>query len=340
MVLGFVLVESGAPSATRVDGIVDRWLTAMAEPSGDRGWSLLSPEEQQRAYDGDAAAYLADVDAADWSRVAWAPASGHLHDGIVYEGGASLLSHPATLPAFLYERRLAAPACLDGLPFGIAIATEVGWFTDPRLASGVATTKWPRDCERAFATLPGARHERFDHVGIAWASEGQNQRVGVIDPDGAVRSIWPGREDASLDGIAAVSDFAPGDLAITWRGSWCDSNSTLLVESGTEVSIAVIRSTTDDPCQHRSVVYEAVLDMTGSIAAGDVTIDVRGAFEPYEVACNGMAELECQLIADQAAAFVRHKQPAKTVVRVDILGPDGDHMVTFDDGTSIAAIGN
>ncbi|HEY6607601.1 MAG TPA: hypothetical protein VI277_00240, partial [Candidatus Limnocylindria bacterium] len=57
-----LLVWRGAPPSSRAaDEMVDSWLAAMAEPSGDRGWSFLSTEAQAMLYGDDAKAYWADL---------------------------------------------------------------------------------------------------------------------------------------------------------------------------------------------------------------------------------------------------------------------------------------
>ena len=131
---GAVVVARGAPpAADSANQLVDRWLTVLAEPSGDRGWSLLSPDAQLSVYGGDPERFWADLEGVEWSSVKWAPTVGYVDDGRFYGGSASLLSHPSTLPGVLVERGLVGPHCVDELPYGIHVAMLVGWFAPPRI---------------------------------------------------------------------------------------------------------------------------------------------------------------------------------------------------------------
>lgn len=269
-----VVVGGGAPTtAGSADELVNRWVQALAEPSGDRGWSQLSPETQLSVYGGDPQRYWADLDTVDWSSVVWAPAFGYVDDGRFYSGIVSLLSHPSTLPRVLVERGLVGPFCVDDLPYGIQITMLVGWFTQPRIEASARAGSADR-CAAAFDDEPGAPHEPFDLAGGAWGSPGPNQRVGVIDRTGLVAAVSVGRENPPAPDPVSVSSFEPRQLAITWRGSRCDSNTTLMV-GGTPADLEiVINRGLDGACAGADVTYEAILDLRQDVAAERVDADI------------------------------------------------------------------
>lgn len=263
---GILIVARGAPPAwDTANGIVDAWLEGVAEPSGDRGWSRLAAETQSRIYGGDANEYWNDLDAVDWSEVAWAPANGHVDDGAFYLGDVWLRSHPSTLPRFLLERGLATASCVDEAPLGISLQMRVGWFTTPRISAPIETADGPSRCAMAFAEHPGPPHEPFDIVTGAWASPGSIQRVGVFDATGLVASAGWGRENPPLEGSISVSTFEPGDVAVTWKGGACDANTTLSV-TGTPSALRIqVRRGTHDGCAGTDVVYETILELRSTI---------------------------------------------------------------------------
>lgn len=265
-----VVVLRGAPAtAGSADEMVDRWVQALAEPSGDRGWSLLSPEAQLSVYSGDPERYWADLGTVEWSSVVWAPAFGYVDDGRFYSGSVSLLSHPSTLPGVLVERGLVGSFCIDDLPYGIHVRMLVGWFTPPRIeASAQAGSADP--CAEAFDDDPGPPHELFDLVGGAWGSPGPNQRVGVLDRTGLVAMVGVGRENPPAPDPVSVSNFEPRQLAITWRGARCDSNTTLIVGGTASDLEIVIDRGVEGACAGIDVTYEAMLELRQDVPAEGV----------------------------------------------------------------------
>jgi hypothetical protein len=96
----WVVARGAPPSGDSANDMVDSWLAAMSESSGDRGWSFLSTEAQSTIYQGDRQSYWDDLEQVDWGQVTWAPASGYVDDGVFYSGAVWLRSHPSTLPRF------------------------------------------------------------------------------------------------------------------------------------------------------------------------------------------------------------------------------------------------
>ena len=271
-----VAVDALPTSEGSANALVARWLTAMADPAGDRGWSYLSVEAQQDIYGGDRNAYLADVRGVDWSAVSWEDPVGRIDDGVAYIGNVGLRSHPGTVPRFLLEKRLVGPSCVDDLPFGISVIMSVGWFTDPHPSAGAGPTGSAGDCLDAFDAAAGPPHDAFDAVGLAWGSPGPNQRVGVKDSSGLVAAIGAGRQDPPLSGSIVVSEWEPRQIAIAWRGSACDANTTLHVGgSASDVVVVVERLNGDEPCSGTGVTYEVILELRAEISIDDVSAEVR-----------------------------------------------------------------
>ena len=282
LAIGTILLAArGVPTgATSVDSVVDDWLAGMAAPFGDRGWSYLSIEAQREAYARDQTAYLDDVSAVDWSQVAWTPAIGHVEDGAFYLGNVSLLSHPSTLPPFLVERGLAGAMCIDDLPFGISVTTRVGWFITPRITPVIGEAGSADECASAFEKEPGATHRRYDLVGAAWGSPGPNQRIGVDDRSGLVLEVGAGRQNPPTDGPVTVALFEPGEFAVTWDGTRCDSNTTLIVAGNfSDLDIAIDRGI-DEDCVATPVTYEAILTLPTDVALDAIHVKLVPAGAP------------------------------------------------------------
>lgn len=274
---GATIVARGAPpSWDTANGVVDGWLGSMQEPSGDRGWSLLSAQTQSLIYDNDARQYWSDLDGVDWSEVAWAPANGHVDDGAYYSGYIWLRSHPSTLPRFLIQRGIATPDCIEGSPAGIRVHMSLGWFNPPRIGALIGKAGDADPCAIAFAEEPGPRHEPWDFVGGAWASPGSIQRVGVLDSSGLVTAVGWGRENPPLDEAVSVTSFEPGDLAVTWRGASCDSNTTLVVEGTPSAFKITVRRGLADGCSGTDVIYDSILELRSAVQPENVEVDLVG----------------------------------------------------------------
>lgn len=272
----WVVARGAPPSWDSANEMVDSWLAAMSESSGDRGWSFLSTEAQSMIYQGDRQTYWDDLEQVDWGQVAWAPASGHVDDGVFYSGSVWLRSHPSTLPRFLVQRGIATPDCVDESPFGIGVQMRVGWFTPPRISALLGKAGAADRCWIAFDQRPGAAHASFDLVGGAWASPGPIQRVGVDDRSGLVRSIGWGREYPALDGNVEVNEFGPHELAVTWRGSSCESNTTLVVEGpAEELLVTVVPGDSVGVCAGIDVVYDSVLEFEADVQIANVEVSLH-----------------------------------------------------------------
>lgn len=271
---GVVVVRGAPPSWNSANDIVDTWLAAMAEPTGDRGWSRLSAEAQMMLYDGDPDAYWSDLEGIGWADVTWAPANGYVDDGVFYSGYVWLRSHPSTLPRFLIERGLASPHCVEGAPFGIDVQMRLGWFNPPRISVRLGKAGDADRCAIAFDESPGTPHAPFDVVGGAWATPGSIQRVGVLDVSGLVRAVGWGRENPPLNGDAQVTAFAHRKVAVTWRGAACDSNTSVLVE-GTPAALRVtVQRGRSAGCSGTGVVYESILELDADVRIEKVDVDL------------------------------------------------------------------
>jgi len=268
----WVVARGAPPSGDAANEMVDSWLAAMSESTGDRGWSFLSTEAQSMIYGDDPDNYWDDLEQVDWRHVAWAPASGYVDDGVFYSGSVWLRSHLSTLPRFLVERGIATPYCVDESPFGIGVQMRVGWFAPPRISALLGKAGSADRCWVAFDERPGADHAPFDLVGGAWASPGPIQRVGVEDRSGLVRSIMWGRENPALDREVdvAVAEFGPREIAVTWRGASCDSNSTLVVEGASAALRITVMRDLPGGCSGTDVVYDSILEMEAGVQIGNV----------------------------------------------------------------------
>jgi hypothetical protein len=278
LVIGVAAVVIGAPTgSTAANQVVDSWLQAMAQPSGDRGWSRLSPETQEIVYGDDPARFWSDLSEVEWSEVAWAPARGHVDDAVSYLGDVWLRSHPSTLPRFLVERGLAAVSCTDDVAFGIHLQMSVGWFESPRIMGRLGKGAAPDRCALAVEDDSGVSHEPFDIVSGAWASPGSIQRIGVLDSSGLVSSVGWGRADPPLNGPIAVTTFEPRQLAVTWRGAACDSNSTIAVSGTTSALSIVVRRGIEAGCTGSGVTYESILSLRSDVSPQLVKVEMAPA---------------------------------------------------------------
>lgn len=124
------------------------WLVAVRSDDEDRGWDRLNPSIQD-AY-GTRHAYLADVAAADWEAlVLEGPVDVWEDDGFV-RVEATLLSQPATVPLFLFERRIVHARCDEaGRPVGIGVYEDRRPFAGSRFDGGGVTGSQQR-CQDAF----------------------------------------------------------------------------------------------------------------------------------------------------------------------------------------------
>lgn len=108
----------------------------------------------------------------------------------------------------------------------------------------------------------------------AWARPGPIQRVGVEDGSGLVRSIGWGRENLVLGREVEVADFGPRELAVTWRGAACDSNTTLVVEGTAEALRITVERGLGVDCVGNDVVYDSIIEFGADMRAEHVQIDL------------------------------------------------------------------
>lgn len=189
----WVVARGAPPGRDTANEMVDSWLAAMAEPTGDRGWSFLSTETQAMIYEDDARAYWNDLEQVDWSRV-------------------------------------------------------------------------------------------------AWASPGPIRRVGVRDRSGMVASVMWGRENQPLDREVEVTRLGPRQLAVTWRGASCESNTTLVVEGTPQAVRITVQRGLAGGCSGSNVVYDSILELDVDIPIENVEVDLASRDVSEETCSMGLAK--------------------------------------------------
>ncbi len=107
------------------------WLAEARDGDDDWGWDLLA-EQARDAYNGDRDAYLADMRRADWAALDLGDPVDVWSDDGFFHVQAELHSDPATVPAFLLERRIIHGVCH---PPGNR-PTAIGVFEDRRMFQG------------------------------------------------------------------------------------------------------------------------------------------------------------------------------------------------------------
>lgn len=96
------------------------WIDQVRDPTGSRGWEQLG-DSIRAIYRDDLDAYLADVDAVDWSSLRLGPATDVWGDDGFAHVVAPLESAPSTVPRFLLERGIVHGVCDENGPVGIAV---------------------------------------------------------------------------------------------------------------------------------------------------------------------------------------------------------------------------
>lgn len=150
VVAGVILLVAGvlvlAPSGR---GAFGDWLAEARDGDADRGWDLLGPEAQ-RAYAGNVDAYASDVDGADWGVLELGEPVDQWSDDGFTQVVMALRSAPATVPAFLFERRIVHAVCVDDAPTGIGAIEDRRPFGSWGFGGGGVTGS-QRRCQAAFA---------------------------------------------------------------------------------------------------------------------------------------------------------------------------------------------
>lgn len=111
-------------------GSFSSWLGEVRGGDPDRGWSRLDEHTRATVYDNDRTRYLDEVMAVDWSTLDLeAPVRMWFDDGFA-RMEARLISAPATVPRFLFERGIVHGLCDGDVPVAI------GAYEDRRLLGG------------------------------------------------------------------------------------------------------------------------------------------------------------------------------------------------------------
>ena len=134
------------------------WLVEVTDSQdADRGWHLVANWVRDDAYGGDLEAYLADVEAADWSLLHLdTPVDAWADEGFV-EVRVNLLSDPATVPRFLLARHIVHGVCNSGgRPLAIGAYENRRPFSGDGFAAGGLTGSQTR-CNAAFNSGDGSR---------------------------------------------------------------------------------------------------------------------------------------------------------------------------------------
>lgn len=111
-VVAALIVATTACLPVRDENEVASWLDSMSQGNWDRGWSHLS-EQSKEVFGNSLDAYIADVDAVDWSRFQWTIGSSFTHDGIK-EVAVKVEGGWEAVPEFMRERPLVQFACGSG----------------------------------------------------------------------------------------------------------------------------------------------------------------------------------------------------------------------------------
>ncbi|HEY6607767.1 MAG TPA: hypothetical protein VI277_01085 [Candidatus Limnocylindria bacterium] len=170
---------------------------------------------------------------------------------------------------------MATPNCVDDVPFGIDVRMRLGWFRPTRINDLMGKAGAADPCWTAFDERPGTGHDPFDLVGGAWASPGPIQRIGIRDGTGLVRSVMWGRENPRLDRAVQVTALGPRELAVTWRGASCDSNTTVAVDGTADAVRITIERGRAGGCSGNNVVYDAILELEAATPVESVVINLE-----------------------------------------------------------------
>ncbi len=148
-VLAGILVAPTLGIADLGGGSFSAWLTEVRGDDLDRGWSRLDAHTRATAYDDDRDAYLDEVMAADWSALELEePVRKWFDDGLA-RMEARLISAPATVPPFLFERRIVHGVCESGEPVGIGVFEHRRFLGSGGFTGGGVTGSQAR-CNAAF----------------------------------------------------------------------------------------------------------------------------------------------------------------------------------------------
>ena len=87
--------------------------------------------------------------------------------------------------------------------------------------------------------------------------------------------MW-GRANPAIDGNVEVTEFGPHELAVTWRGSSCESNTTLVVDGAAEkLLITVVPGDTVGVCAGIDVVYDSILEVEADVWVENVEVTLH-----------------------------------------------------------------
>jgi hypothetical protein len=113
--IAVLLAGCAAPAS-----VLDAYLRAAAGGEADRGWHYLG-EIARQSYDDDIAAYLRDVNAADWVDFRWKSSTVSWSDDGFTEVHAAVPSGPASVPGFLLVHHILSGDCPTGEPIGVLV---------------------------------------------------------------------------------------------------------------------------------------------------------------------------------------------------------------------------
>ena len=94
--------QSAEAKGAAATDFVNAYLRAASGGDEMRGWSFLDSEIQSAMFENDPEAYLADVEASDWTDLTWNVAGTTLEDGFVF---VHLMLDAGDYPAVLIEPR-------------------------------------------------------------------------------------------------------------------------------------------------------------------------------------------------------------------------------------------
>ncbi len=148
-VLAGILVAPSLGIADPGGGSFSAWLREVRGDDPDRGWSRLDEHTRATSYDNDRDAYLDEVMAADWSVLELEEPMRIWFDDGFARMEARLISAPATVPRFLFERGIVHGVCDGDAPVGIGAYEDRRFLGSGGFAGGGVTGGQAR-CNAAF----------------------------------------------------------------------------------------------------------------------------------------------------------------------------------------------
>lgn len=148
-VLAGILVAPSLGIADLGGGSFAAWLTEVRGDDPDRSWSRLDEHTRATSYGNDRDAYLDEVMVADWSALELEEPMRMWFDDGFARMEARLITAPATVPRFLFERGIVHGVCDGDAPVGIGVYEDRRFLGSGGFAGG-GVTGGQAKCNAAF----------------------------------------------------------------------------------------------------------------------------------------------------------------------------------------------